>query len=77
MIVRYVMESSTIDDARRRVCANVEKTNTANMRLYNKFKCRTKGAHNLQRFFELPGPTKKIKKDRKKFSAFIFPAPAA
>ena len=73
MIMRFILESSTIADDRRNVAANVELTNEANIRLYCNFKCRVKGAHFNKQFRRLPGPTKKIRKDRGHWTAFAFP----
>ena len=72
MVVRHLLESPEIDDARRRVAANVETTNTANIRLYENFRCRTKGDH-FQKKFQRGRATKKITKDRSKWISFVFP----
>ena len=72
MIVRYILESEEITDERRHVAANVETFNSANIRLYESFKCRTKGPHFGKRFQEV-APTKTIKKHRKQWIAFAFP----
>ena len=52
LIVRYFLTCPGIADNRRRVQADVEPRNEANLRLYQNFVCRTKGAHERRRFVQ-------------------------
>ena len=72
LMVWFFLKSDDVPDGRRRVHANVEPDNAANLRLYDSFRCRTEGEF-YQRGFVPCAPTANAKQG---WLGFVFPGPA-